>query len=97
MHEQVPLAVWLNSKVMLPVMVVAKLGADESEGSIPNGREAACFWILGEEHSASRLCVLACSLVPIGMGESKRPFLHTAETDMPSFCGSKSNFKDTMV
>ncbi|NBS52351.1 MAG: hypothetical protein EBS96_07000 [Spartobacteria bacterium] len=33
MHEQVPLAVWLNSKVMLPVMVVAKLGADESEGS----------------------------------------------------------------
>jgi hypothetical protein len=33
-------------------------------GIIP---KAACFWILVEGHSASRLCAAVCSLVPMGM------------------------------
>ena len=34
--------------------------------------KAACFWILGEGHSASRLCALACSLVPLGRVRASR-------------------------
>ena len=35
--------------------------------------KSACFEILGEGHSASRLCALACSMVPIVRGEQSRP------------------------
>ena len=46
--------------------------ADHSEhrGFIP---KAVCFWILVEEHSASRLCALACPLAPVGRVRTSRP------------------------
>ena len=44
----------------------------------------------------SPVCVLACSLVPLGRVTSKYTSLHTAETAMPPFFyAAKSNFKGT--
>ena len=52
--------------------------------------KAAYFWILGEGHSASRLCALACSLVPMGMGgEQVDQSPHGRDGHAPFSCGFK--------
>ena len=59
--------------------------------------KAACFWILVEGHSASRLCAAVCSFGSDGQGARKQTSLHTTETAMPPFSAAKSNFKGTKV
>jgi hypothetical protein len=43
-------------------------GASQVKGLIP---KAACFWILVEGHSASRLCAAVCSFGSDGQGARK--------------------------
>ena len=59
--------------------------------------KAACIWILGEGHSASRLCALACSLVTMGRVRASRPVSTRPRRPCPFFCAAKSNFKVPMV
>ena len=59
--------------------------------------KAACFWILVEGHSASRLCAAVCSLVPTGMLRAGNKSPHDRDGHAPFFCATKSNFEGTMV
>jgi hypothetical protein len=59
--------------------------------------KAACFWILVEGHSASRLCAAVCSLVPTGMLRAGNKSPHGRDGHAPFFCATKSNFEGTMV
>jgi hypothetical protein len=54
----------------------------------PGSRDT--LWILGEGHSASRLCALACSLVPMGIGgEQVDQCPHGRDGHAPFSCGFK--------
>jgi hypothetical protein len=56
--------------------------------------KTACFWILGEGHrSVPPVCVSVQWAGCVEVGQ-----LHTGQDgDASFFCGSKSNFKETMV
>ena len=60
--------------------------------------KAACFWILVEEHSASRLCAAVCSFGSKWVGcEKVDQSPHDRDGHAPLICAAKSNFKETMV
>ena len=55
--------------------------------------KSACFEILGEGHSASRLCALACSMVPIVRGEQSRPVSTRPRRSCPLLLRFKVQFQ----